>query len=264
MESPEAILSREVATLDLQKSSLVLSISELRLSHERSVRLRAIEIARAMILDKKQQLGMHSSEPSAAAVEQPVHQLESRVWCQEAAKRFNMTLPIKSPSDWGSMSAPVYRNAWISHLCEQSLSSPPVERRANDAAGPARAVQTNPELRVHHTDMIPAHPTFPRAFSYLKAPSDSGAGKRRKVTVVVWNKIRGFLDWLRPDFTNAARDQCSTECIFTDDKGSLNNADGVLFHAKTHSMQDFPRRAKAQQKYVINFHKINALVLSLP
>lgn len=67
--------------------------------------------------------------------------------------------------------------------------------------------------------------------------------------VLVWNKIRGFLDWLRPDFVKDAREKCSTECVFTDSKGQLGSAQGVLFHAKTHSMSDFPRaRATANQK----------------
>ena len=33
------------------------------------------------------------------------------------------------------------------------------------------------------------------------------------MTVVVWNKIRGFLDWLRADFLSDARNKCSTEVM---------------------------------------------------
>ena len=40
-----------------------------------------------------------------------------------------------------------------------------------------------------------------------------GGGARPKVTVVVWNKIRGFLDWLRADFLSDARNKCSTEVM---------------------------------------------------
>ena len=58
--------------------------------------------------------------------------------------------------------------------------------------------------------------------------------------VLVWNKIGGFLDWLREDFTKDAIDKCSTECVFTKDKKYFASSAGVLFHAKTHSMGDFP------------------------
>jgi len=65
----------------------------------------------------------------------------------------------------------------------------------------------------------------------------------------VWNKIAGFVDWLRPDFLRDALEKCSTECVFTKDKGALPSAAGVLFHAKTHSLSDFPRaRGHAEQK----------------
>lgn len=64
--------------------------------------------------------------------------------------------------------------------------------------------------------------------------------------MVVHNKIRGYLDWLRPDFVNDARQKCSTECVFTEKRG---NADGILFHAKTHNARDFPRQKNA--KYLL-------------
>lgn len=88
-----------------------------------------------------------------------------------------------------------------------------------------------------------------RVFEYL---NDHSGQPRRKVTVLVWNKIRGFLDWLRPDFIKDAREKCSTECIFTENRKELRSADGVLFHAKTHSMNDFPpRKGRPDQKYMM-------------
>lgn len=66
-------------------------------------------------------------------------------------------------------------------------------------------------------------------------------GPRPRVEVVVWNKIKGFLDWLHPDFVTAARERCSTECIFTGDRQRASQAQGVVFHAKTHRATDFPK-----------------------
>ena len=51
---------------------------------------------------------------------------------------------------------------------------------------------------------------------------------------MVWNKIQGYLDWLRDDFKSAARDKCSTDCRFSNaNRANIKNADAVLFHAKT-------------------------------
>ena len=81
--------------------------------------------------------------------------------------------------------------------------------------------------------------------AYLKDPTSTAP--RRRITVVVYNKIRGYLDWLRPDFVNDARTKCSTECVFTDRRTAH---DGLLFHAKTHSARDFPR-GKKSAKYLL-------------
>ena len=74
-----------------------------------------------------------------------------------------------------------------------------------------------------------------------------GVSKRPKVKIVVWNKIAGYLDWLRDDFTSAARQRCSTECIFTKERG---DAQGYVFHAKTHSANDFPKK-KTSAPYIL-------------
>lgn len=91
--------------------------------------------------------------------------------------------------------------------------------------------------------MTPQRPP-PAELTYLRDPTSPTP--RRRITVVVHNKIRGYLDWLRPDFVNDARQKCSTECVFTEKRG---NADGILFHAKTHNARDFPRQKNA--KYLL-------------
>jgi hypothetical protein len=94
----------------------------------------------------------------------------------------------------------------------------------------------------------PAPPRPPPAtgpLTYLRDPTSNAP--RRRITVVVYNKIRGYLDWLRPDFVNDARQKCSTECVFTDRRTAH---DGLLFHAKTHSARDFPR-GKKSAKYLL-------------
>jgi hypothetical protein len=70
------------------------------------------------------------------------------------------------------------------------------------------------------------------------------------VTVLVWNNINGFVDWLRDDFLTDARTKCSTECIFTSDRGQLQNAQGVLFHGPNHFSGDFPGQKPDGQKWI--------------
>lgn len=78
-----------------------------------------------------------------------------------------------------------------------------------------------------------------------------GQEDRRRVEVVIWNKIRGFLDWLRPDFVSSARERCATECVVSSDRQRLSHADGVIFHAKTHSTTDFPRKKPPGTQYLL-------------
>ena len=91
----------------------------------------------------------------------------------------------------------------------------------------------------------PRPPPATGPLTYLRDPASTAP--RRRITVVVYNKIRGYLDWLRPDFVNDARTKCSTECVFTDRRTAH---DGLLFHAKTHSARDFPRGQK-KSKYLL-------------
>lgn len=89
-----------------------------------------------------------------------------------------------------------------------------------------------PCLSDHHSSLWQAWETKPR------------------VTVLVWNQINGYVDWLRHDFLNDARTKCSTECHFTVDRGLLNEADGVLFHGPNHHAHDFPPSKPEGQKWV--------------
>lgn len=82
-----------------------------------------------------------------------------------------------------------------------------------------------------------------------------GSETRRRVEVVIWNRIRGFLDWLRPDFVSEAREKCSTECIFTGDQSRVSAADGVVFHAKTHRPNDFPTTRQNQEYMIVSLEQ---------
>ncbi|KAH8048361.1 alpha-(1-_3)-fucosyltransferase [Aureococcus anophagefferens] len=87
------------------------------------------------------------------------------------------------------------------------------------------------------------------AESKVQAPCPSPP--RRTIRVVVYNKIKGYLDWLRPDFVTDARSKCSTECVFSEGRRGLDRAHGVLFHAKTHSAADFPAKKPKNAKYML-------------
>jgi len=139
----------------------------------------------------------------------------------------------------------------------QELSSAPAAAAQPPAAPAARAppppvAPAPPPPRPPATPPRPPPPPAPPRpppatgpLTYLRDPTSNAP--RRRITVVVYNKIRGYLDWLRPDFVNDARTKCSTECVFTDRRTAH---DGLLFHAKTHSARDFPRGQK-RAKYLL-------------
>ena len=79
----------------------------------------------------------------------------------------------------------------------------------------------------------------------------ASSAPRRTIRVVVYNKIKGYLDWLRPDFVTDARSKCSTECVFSEGRRGLDRAHGVLFHAKTHSAADFPAKKPKNARYML-------------
>jgi len=79
----------------------------------------------------------------------------------------------------------------------------------------------------------------------LVLPSVRGKDPKPTVTVLLWDKTQGYLNWGFEWFRKAATTKCSTRCVVTEDRSHLNEADLVLFHAPTHTNVpvDRPRRA---------------------
>jgi hypothetical protein len=310
--STETILRQEIAVLEKQREVLRLSVEELKLSHERSARVKAIGIAQDMIRQRETTMAAaaeaaassSSSPPPAAAAPTTTAtsatapqrtMLNQRLarsappaapapnpnnpaawqaaappkaapatvqWCEQAAKIFGLTGPVMPLQQWGGMKDDVYRSAWLTNNCDTIVgfgTTPPPQQRhvvasLSPQVSPPPPPQQQQQQQQQQMQMQLAVATASPpggAFQYLKHDGVDGQ-PRRKVTVVVWNKIRGFLDWLRADFVKDARTKCSTECIFTEAKGQLGNAQGVLFHAKTHNMADFPRsKGNPSQKYMM-------------
>lgn len=72
---------------------------------------------------------------------------------------------------------------------------------------------------------------------------------KKEVTVLVYDNIKGYLNWLQPWFVTAVHDKCSTTCIITVDKTQINKADLVVFHAPTHGKgSGVPRMPLSQTK----------------
>lgn len=74
-------------------------------------------------------------------------------------------------------------------------------------------------------------------------------GPRKRVVVVTWTDMNNWVFWY--DFGNdeKARQQCSTECIFTYDRNMLSEAQGVVFHHLTHD-GSFPDTKPPGQKWI--------------
>jgi len=241
-----SLLRQEVAELEKQREALALTSEELKLIHERSARHKAIDVAESMLSSQKPPTNTVLSSPilEPVSTSSKAHQ-----WCTRAAAQFGINEPVSKSQRWGSMQLQAYQEAWIAHKCDSKVFGHAIVNMEHITQTKSR---TNPiSTRPHSIQRFSPKSTNAVAFSYLKdanAPDSS----RRTITVLVWNKIRGFLDWLRPDFKRDAREKCSTKCIFTDDKRELKNAHGVLFHAKTHSMSDFPRgKTNPKQKYMM-------------
>ena len=66
----------------------------------------------------------------------------------------------------------------------------------------------------------------------------SAAPQKEVVKIVAYDPIRGYLNWMQPWFREAARTQCSTECIISEDTRHLKESDVVLFHAPTHGKSE--------------------------
>lgn len=151
---------------------------------------------------------------------------------------------------WGTLTDKKDQQMWKRLNCdslpnlEDGVALPlPVPPSSQDASWSTAALSSLP---LTPPRSVPASP-----FPYL-LPAGGSSQNRPKVTVLVWNKIKGYLDWLRDDFTRDALQHCSTECVFTSDKRAMTRSAGVLFHVKTHSKSDFPnKRAHPAQKYMM-------------
>ena len=58
---------------------------------------------------------------------------------------------------------------------------------------------------------------------------------KQDINIVVYDSIKGYLNWAQDWFTNAALEKCSTRCRLIDDKSQIAKADVVIYHAPTHS-----------------------------
>lgn len=64
--------------------------------------------------------------------------------------------------------------------------------------------------------------------------------KKEIIQVLIFDRVKGYLNWVQDWFIQAAIRKCSTRCILTDDKSELPNSDVVIFHAPTH--EKLPKR----------------------
>jgi hypothetical protein len=139
----EEQLQKQVSELMSVKEMLQLSIEELKLSHENSARLKAIEVAHNMIEQKRTSSGAIGSSSSsssyinqqvaeaaaAAAAATPIQPPQTKPkqsainWCGQAAKLFKLVEPVGLQQQFGNMKEPKYREAWLAHGCDAIVFS---------------------------------------------------------------------------------------------------------------------------------------------
>ncbi len=83
------------------------------------------------------------------------------------------------------------------------------------------------------------------AYLSITSSRDTSAtsGAKPVIRVVVYDKIRGYLNWHNQWFKDAAAEKCSTTCIFSESLDDISSADVVLFHAPTHG-QSSPHKPR--------------------
>ena len=77
--------------------------------------------------------------------------------------------------------------------------------------------------------------------------------ERPIVQLVIYDPIRGFLNWMQPRFIEHAKKQCpTTQCLISEDKRLLHKADMVIFHAPTHArgVRRFPPKAHVKSNAI--------------
>jgi hypothetical protein len=88
---------------------------------------------------------------------------------------------------------------------------------------------------------------------YLQESDASGGGSGKKtVTILIWDSIKGYLNWQQDWFKEAALTQCSTRCMLIDDKKRVNDVDIVLFHAPTYGVAGRPMRSGETKQGQVN------------
>lgn len=149
-------MKNEIELLNTIHSSLSLEAEEIKLIHERDARRRAIDIAHSLIVQSNNRQDKANS--STASV------ISSDEWCRLAVFQFKVPRPTLPNRDWGNMVSTDYRKAWLNHQCD------------------AKVFPSAPTVK---TSILPTLPQN-KAFSYL---ANENSIKRRKITVVVWNKV---------------------------------------------------------------------------
>eukprot|EP01036_Dinobryon_divergens_P006107 gene6107-8099_t len=76
---------------------------------------------------------------------------------------------------------------------------------------------------------------------------------RPTIRIVMFDKIKGYLNWHQDWFKEAAEARCTTKCILLDERSDVSKADVVLFHAPTHgrSAPRFPPNAPPDAIFVL-------------
>lgn len=69
--------------------------------------------------------------------------------------------------------------------------------------------------------------------------------EKQVVKILLFDKTQGYLNWGYKWFKNAAETKCSTRCIISEDRNTLQDADLVIFHAPTHYQVPSKRPLKA-------------------
>jgi hypothetical protein len=71
---------------------------------------------------------------------------------------------------------------------------------------------------------------------------------KEEITIVVWDSIKGYLNWNQDWFKAAAQTQCSTTiCLLTEDKKKITQADIILYHAPTYGQVGKPNTQQLAQ-----------------
>ena len=94
-------------------------------------------------------------------------------------------------------------------------------------------------------------PAVPILLCYMTLAAGLDKDQRPLVTVLVWDKVAGYLNWGNDWFKRAAAEKCSTRCVLKDDHAALPDADVIMFHAPTHTGLLPPRPRQRSVVYAL-------------